>query len=242
MHITQTHAHITHTHMHTSPTCTCTHHPHAHAHRTHAHITHSCTHAHTLTLHTHVYPHSHAHHTHAHITHTTCTPYTCTHHPHTHAHITHTTCTPYTCTHHPQTHAHHPNTAYTRVPTLTCMHTCTLTSMHNQNNTWVCDREKLEAINAFVHISVPVCSICIAYLITMHSYNQRLMFHPPSPPTPPHTYAHPNWLQDYTVDIERFKQLPAVCDSSCPPEFMELAFACNNVSGVVWDSCCIDQC
>ena len=32
--------------------------------------------------------------------------------------------------------------------------------------------------------------------------------------------------KDYTVDIEKFKQLPGVNDSSCPPEFMELAFVC----------------
>ncbi|KAL5487189.1 hypothetical protein EMCRGX_G019763 [Ephydatia muelleri] len=34
--------------------------------------------------------------------------------------------------------------------------------------------------------------------------------------------------KDYTVDIEQFKQLPGVRDSSCPAEFMELAFICCN--------------
>ena len=58
-------------------------------------------------------------------------------------------------------------------------------------------------------------------------------FVPPLAASSPSLLSH--WPQDYTVDIEQFKQLPGVRDSSCPAEFMELAFICCNVCECHWE-------
>ena len=43
----------------------------------------------------------------------------------------------------------------------------------------------------------------------------------------PHTPTHP---QDFTLDEKGFRELPQVSESSCPLQFLDIAFICCRVS------------